>query len=83
MRLRREPHNGAELLSAYVADDVGFWQRRGIRRHLEKCPACAAYVDQLRHVVALTARLGEDGVPAELRARLDSAFTAWRAEHPA
>jgi hypothetical protein len=48
---------------------------RKIRRHLQECPNCAAYLDSLKKTVRLYASYPSPHVPALCRKRLSAALT--------
>ncbi|MEA2693495.1 MAG: hypothetical protein QOJ16_2882 [Acidobacteriota bacterium] len=48
---RHPLHPDAELLSAYLDDEVGLVEARGLESHLQTCDACRAQLRQLRGVV--------------------------------
>jgi len=42
------------LISSYLDGGLGWRERRRLEHHLAGCPACTAYLDQLRVTVAST-----------------------------
>jgi anti-sigma factor RsiW len=51
-----------EHLSAFLDDEVAPPERRSIEEHVADCPDCAALLDSLRAVEALTAELAAEPV---------------------
>jgi anti-sigma factor RsiW len=70
-----------ELVTDYMEGTMPAAERRRLDRHLQACPHCTRYLDQLRVVVTLTGRLTEDDVDTlgpTARAELLEAFAAFR-----
>jgi anti-sigma factor RsiW len=65
-----------ELLSPFIFNDLPPSLRRGMRRHLRACPACAGDLDLYRRTTELARRLPEAPVPADLARRLIEAVAA-------
>jgi anti-sigma factor RsiW len=66
--------DAVELVTEYLegalpAEDVG-----RLERHLETCPGCAEYVDQMRALAGSLEGLGGDTLAAQTRAALIAAF---------
>ena len=80
MRLDRELacREVVELVTAYVEDALGPFDRERFEEHLVFCDGCENYVEQMRTTVRLTGRV-ENELPAELEAELLEAFRGWRA----
>jgi anti-sigma factor RsiW len=68
-----------ELVSHYIEGVLPDDDRVRFDKHLEGCPFCARYVEQMRKTIALTGRLREQDIAPEARERLLSAFRDWRA----
>lgn len=68
-----------ELVTAYVEGDLSPAENAHVDRHLEACPGCAAYVDQMRQTIAIAGRLSPDEVPHEAIDPLLAIFRASRA----
>jgi len=56
-------HATAELLSAYLDDELDSGVSRALAGHLERCPACRARFASLRSVVATVRRLERQAPP--------------------
>lgn len=69
-----------ELITEYWDDALPAEARRRFEAHLRGCEGCQAYVDQLRHTLALTGELRVDQVPPTAQARLLDVFRDWRAQ---
>jgi anti-sigma factor RsiW len=71
-----------EVVTEWTEGALGDDERAAIEEHLALCPACTAYVDQLRATTALAAMLAEpdasESVPDGVKSRLLAAFRASR-----
>jgi anti-sigma factor RsiW len=47
--------------------------------HLEECPGCVIYVDQMRLTMTALGQLCEEDVPSDARVTLLTAFRDWKA----
>ena len=61
------------LEGAMSARDVG-----RLERHLETCPGCSEYLDQMRTIAGSLRGLTEDALSAEMRDGLVAAFRHFR-----
>jgi len=60
-----------EYLERALSDDGA----RELRLHLERCPGCSEYLEQLRWLAGgLSGLRGDDELPARLRARIVTAI---------
>ncbi len=55
-----------DQLSEYLDSD----KCKEIKKHLEDCPTCCAYVDTIRKTIELYKELPEDYVPEDVQERL-------------
>lgn len=46
-----------ELVSGYLDDDMAPDERARFERHLDDCPGCVVYLDQMRRTIAAAGRL--------------------------
>jgi len=67
-----------ELVTAYLEDALPPEQRAGFEAHLETCPACVTYVDQIRATIAAAGLLREQEPDPEVCDELLAAFRARR-----
>jgi len=65
-----------ELLTAYLDGALPPRDRQLIERHLDDCPYCADYLDQLRFAILMAGTLRRDDVPQQLMDALVGAFRA-------
>ena len=67
-----------ELVTAYLDGALKRRDRKAFERHLEKCPGCTNYVEQVRITIETVGRVNGDDLPQELRDNLVAAFRDWR-----
>jgi anti-sigma factor RsiW len=67
-----------ELVTEYLEGALPDPDRRRFDEHLEACPYCVAYVEQMRATVLLTGRLGEEDLQGEAIEELLAAFEDWK-----
>ena len=69
-----------ELVTEYLEGALPADQVVRFEEHLDRCPGCAAYLDQMRATVASLGRLEEWALHAAAREELVAAFRASRGE---
>ena len=67
-----------ELVTDYLEDDLDVDTTTALEAHLELCPGCARYVEQIRETVATLGAVGSDDLSTEAQAGLLEAFRAFR-----
>ena len=67
-----------ELMTAYLDGAMDVRLRRRFEAHLAACPACTAYLEQMRATVAALGRLEPERVDPAVRAELVSIYRAFR-----
>jgi anti-sigma factor RsiW len=67
-----------EVITDYLEGALSDDDRRRFEEHLEDCPYCVNYLDQMRLTIATLGELREDSVSPETRAELLEAFRGWR-----
>jgi anti-sigma factor (TIGR02949 family) len=63
-----------EVVTDYLEGTLPPAQARRLERHLETCPGCTEYLDQMRTLAGSLGDLSSDSLPAGMRERLISAF---------
>ena len=58
--------DAVELMTDYLEGALGPTDRRRFEAHLAACPACTAYLGQMRATVAAAGRLEPDELPPEV-----------------
>ena len=71
-----------ELVTEYLEGPLPPEQRTRFEAHLDECPGCANYLDQMRRTIELTGRLREDDVLPQAMHSLLEAFRGWRSVSP-
>jgi len=67
-----------ELVTDYLESDLSPEDGRRFEEHLDVCPGCATYVEQMRETVSLTGRLREDDLAPPARDALLAQFRNWK-----
>jgi anti-sigma factor RsiW len=63
-----------ELLADYLEGTLSQEEARRLERHLETCPGCTEYLEQMRTVAGSLGGLTPDSLPAAMRDDLIAAF---------
>ncbi|MFI7638834.1 anti-sigma factor family protein [Nonomuraea sp. NPDC049400] len=64
----------AEVITAYLEDALDRPARDGVRAHLACCEGCERYFEQFRATIGALGDPPPEELPADVRARLMSAF---------
>jgi Putative zinc-finger len=67
-----------EVITLYLEGAMSPADRARFERHLEECPACVVYVEQMRATIAALGRLSPERIRPEARRDLVLAFRHWR-----
>jgi anti-sigma factor RsiW len=68
-----------ELVTDYLEERLAPDERTRFERHLEICPGCQAYLEQMRATLRALGRLPEESISEAARTELISAFRDWHA----
>ena len=71
-----------ELVSDYLDGNLDPETERRVAAHLELCPPCVTYVEQVRQTVASLGHLPNDALPEPAVAELETAFRAFHRARP-
>jgi anti-sigma factor RsiW len=63
-----------EVMTDYLDRALPAVQARRLERHLETCPGCTEYLEQMRTLAGSLGGLTKDSLPAETRDALIAAF---------
>jgi anti-sigma factor RsiW len=63
-----------EIVTDYLEGALPTAGGRRLERHLETCPGCTEYLEQMRTLAASLPGLAEGSLPAAMRERLIAAF---------
>ena len=72
-----------ERVTDYLEGALTADQARRLERHVERCPGCSEYLDQMRTIAGSLEGLREGSLPADLRAGLIATFRDLRNAWPA
>lgn len=67
-----------ELVNDYLEGALAPGERTRFEMHLDDCPHCVTYLEQMRHAVGLVGRLREEALDPEVRDELVRLFRDWR-----
>ena len=67
-----------ELVTDYLEGKLPADDKRRLEAHLDECPYCMEYIDQMRQTIAALGALTEDSISAQKRGELLEAFRGWR-----
>jgi anti-sigma factor RsiW len=69
-----------ELVTDYLEGTLSRRDRRRFEAHLEKCPNCSAYLEQIRTTIRLTGIIEADDLSPEAKQDLTDLYRRWRDE---
>ena len=67
-----------ELVTDYLEGALPDSEKTRFHAHLEICPGCTDYLEQLRLTLRISGRLEEESVEPEARDQLLKAFRDWK-----
>lgn len=67
-----------DLVTAYLEGALDMSGRARFEQHLEECPGCQAYVEQMRTTIRLLGTLTEDAIEPEAANALLTVFRDWK-----
>jgi anti-sigma factor RsiW len=69
-----------ELVTAYLEGTLPEPERRRFDAHLDECPYCGTYLEQMRQTIRLIGKLSEESLDPEVRETLLARFHNWNQE---
>ena len=69
-----------ELVTAYLEDALSARDRARFEAHLEGCPHCTEYLDQMRRTLAAMGRIEPDALDPETRTELVALYRRWQSD---
>lgn len=66
-----------ELVTDYLDDALPLGERIRFERHLDDCPHCMIYLEQMRATIKAVGRLTADELDDTVRSELLQAFREW------
>jgi anti-sigma factor RsiW len=67
-----------EVLTDYLEGALASEDRQRLEEHLDACPYCAEYVEQMRLTIDSLGGISEESIAPEKREELLAAFRGWR-----
>lgn len=71
-----------ELVTDYLEGNLRRRQRRRFEAHLQNCPHCRRYLEQMRITIATMGRVEHETLDPEVRDTLIELFERYRDERP-
>ena len=69
-----------ELVTDYLEGALSRRDRRRFEAHLQGCPNCTAYLEQIRTTIVLSGSIQPEDLTPEARADLIDLYRRWRSE---
>ena len=69
-----------ELVTAYLEDALSARDRARFEGHLEGCPHCTEYLEQMRRTLAVMGRIEPDAIDPETRTELVALYRRWQGD---
>ncbi len=73
-------HEVVELVTDYLEGRLAPVDRLRFEQHLDGCPHCVVYLQQMRETITSLGRVREDDLDPATRDELLAVFREWRAE---
>ena len=67
-----------ELVTDYLEGDLDPNTTSALEAHLDVCPGCARYLEQIQETITTLGHVSSDNLPTETQAGLLEAFRAFR-----
>ena len=67
-----------ELVTAYLEEALSARDRARFEAHLEGCPHCTEYLDQMRRTLAAMGRIEPDALDPDTRTELVALYRRWQ-----
>jgi anti-sigma factor RsiW len=68
-----------EVITDYLEGSMAAADRARFEAHLEECPYCVTYLEQMRNTIAVLGELSEQSLDPDARDELLHAFRGWAA----
>ncbi len=66
-----------ELVTAYLEGELPEAEQRRFEAHLEDCPYCTTYLEQMRQTIRMVGQLSEASLGPEVKADMLHRFRDW------
>jgi predicted anti-sigma-YlaC factor YlaD len=67
-----------ELVTEYLEGGLGPAMRARVEEHLDACPGCRDYLEQMRQTIKMLGKLPEESITPEAEASLLRIFRDWK-----
>lgn len=67
-----------ELITDYLEGSLSAPERQRFEEHLDLCPGCRNYLDQMRQTIRTMGRLSEESLSPQARDQLLQVFRDWK-----
>jgi len=67
-----------ELVTDYLEDALSFEDRTRFEQHLVMCGGCKEYLREMRKTIAISRKLSDEDLPADVRDDLLVLFRKWK-----
>lgn len=67
-----------ELVTAYLEDALPARDRARFESHLQGCPHCTEYLEQMRHTLEVMGRIEPEALDPETRSELVALYRRWQ-----
>jgi anti-sigma factor RsiW len=67
-----------DVITDYLEGTMDAADRARFEAHLQECPYCVNYLDQMRETIGALGGLSEESIGSEARSELLEAFRGWR-----
>jgi anti-sigma factor RsiW len=69
-----------EIITDYLEETMQEGECRRFEAHLDECPYCANYLEQMRQTIAALGELSEESIAPDAREALLETFRGWRSQ---
>jgi anti-sigma factor RsiW len=69
-----------ELVTEYLEGTLSRRQRRRLRAHLDACPNCSAYLEQIQVTIRMSGRIEPEDLSPQAQDDLTALYRRWLAE---
>jgi predicted anti-sigma-YlaC factor YlaD len=66
-----------DVITEYLEGTMDPFDRVRFEAHLDECPYCVNYLEQMRETIAVLGELTEESIGTEARGELLAAFRGW------
>jgi anti-sigma factor RsiW len=84
--MRRSPEMACqefvEVVTEYLEGALPPADRSRFEEHLEQCPPCKVYLDQIRETIRALGKLPEESIPEDAKRALLNVFRKWKEDLP-